>query len=136
MIIAPAQRRVAAALTLGAASPTSTQAVLENHLRSFAAGDLDGILSDYAPDAILFTADGPLRGRDAIRALFTALLAEFAAPGATVSMHKQFVDGDYAYILWTAKNATKVYELATDTFVVRDGKIAVQSFAAKTTCRT
>ncbi len=114
----------------------ATQAILDNHLRSFAAGNLEGILSDYAPDAVLFTTDGMLRGRVAITALFTELLAEFAPPGATFSMRRQLVDGDYAYIVWTASNATRVYELGTDTFFVRDGKIAAQSFAAKTITRT
>ena len=40
---------------------------------------------------------------------------------------------EYAYILWTAETADNVYEMATDTFVVRDGKILAQSFAAKLT---
>ncbi len=43
------------------------------------------------------------------------------------------VEGDYGYILWMAETADSVYELATDTFVVRDGKIVVQSFAGKIT---
>jgi hypothetical protein len=43
------------------------------------------------------------------------------------------VDGDHAYILWTAETADNVYEIGTDTFVVRDGKIVAQSFAAKIT---
>jgi hypothetical protein len=34
-------------------------------------------------------------------------------------------------ILWTAETADNSYEFATDTFVVRNGKIVVQSFAAK-----
>ena len=42
-------------------------------------------------------------------------------------------DGDYAYILWNAESADNSYELATDTFVVRNGKIVAQSFAAKMT---
>jgi hypothetical protein len=45
------------------------------------------------------------------------------------------VDGDYAYIIWSAQTAENVYELATDTFVVRNGKIVVQSFAGKITPR-
>ncbi len=48
-------------------------------------------------------------------------------------MKKQWVDSDYAYILWTAETAANVYELATDTFVVRGGKILAQSFTAKIT---
>ena len=63
------------------------------------------------------------------------MLAEFAKPGAVFSMRQQFVDGDYAFILWTAETADNVYEFATDTFFVRDGKITVQSFAGKTTAR-
>jgi ketosteroid isomerase-like protein len=113
----------------------TTQEVLDNHLKCFGAHDLEGILSDYAPGAILFTPDGPLRGHDQIRSLFTAMLAEFGKPGAAFSMKQQFVDGDHAFILWTAETADNVYELGTDTFVVRDGKITVQSFAAKTTAR-
>jgi len=33
--------------------------------------------------------------------------------------------------LWTAETADNVYELGTDTFVVRDGKIVAQSFTGK-----
>jgi ketosteroid isomerase-like protein len=111
----------------------STKDVLDHHLKCFGEGDLKGILSDYAPDAVLFTPDGPLRGVDAIRPLFQAMFAEFAKPGAAFSMKQQFVEGDYAYILWTAETADNVYEVGTDTFVVRDGKIVAQSFAGKIT---
>lgn len=115
---------------------TSTKDIVEHHLKSFREGDLTGILSDYALDAVLFTPDGVLRGHPAIRSLFTAMLAEFDKPGASFSMKQQFVEGDYAYILWVAETADNLYELGTDTFFVRDGKIAVQSFAGKTTRRT
>ena len=111
----------------------STKDVVDHHLKSFGEGDLKGILSDYAPGAVLFTPDGPLRGADAMRPLFQAMIAEFAKPGAVFRMRQQSVEGDCAYILWTAETADNVYEVATDTFVVRDGKIAVQSFAGKIT---
>jgi len=113
----------------------STSDVLDNHLKCFGRRDLEGILSDYAPDAVLFTADGPLRGPEGIRPLFEAMLEEFGKPGASFSLNRRFVDGDHAYILWSAETADNVYELCTDTFVVRDGKIAVQSFASRTTAR-
>lgn len=109
----------------------STKDVLDHHLQSFAEGDLMGILSDYAPDAVLFTPDGPLRGADRIRPLFQSLIAEFGKPGARFHMRQQFVEGDYAYILWTANTSENVYELGTDTFVVRDSKIVAQPFTGK-----
>jgi ketosteroid isomerase-like protein len=111
----------------------STKDVLDHHLKCFDEGDLEGILSDYAPSAVLFTADGPLRGVNAIRPLFQAMVAEFGKPGATFSMKQQLVEGDHAYILWSAETADNVYELGTDTFVVRDGKIVAQSFTGKIT---
>jgi ketosteroid isomerase-like protein len=110
---------------------TSTKDVLDHHLKSFSEGDLAGILSDYAPGAVLFTRDGPLRGADAMKPLFEALIDEFGKPGARFSLTRQSVEGDYAYILWTAETADSVYEVATDTFVVRDGKITAQSFTGK-----
>jgi ketosteroid isomerase-like protein len=111
----------------------STKDVVDRHLEFFGKGDLKGILSDYAPGAVLFTPDGPLRGADAIRPFFQAMIAEFGKPGAAFSMKQQSVEGDYAYILWTAETADNVYEVGTDMFVVRDGKIVAQSFAGKIT---
>lgn len=113
----------------------STKDVLDHHVKCFGEGDLEGILSDYAPDAILFTPDGPLKGPDAIRPLFQAMLAEFGKPGTAFSMKHQSVEGDYAYVLWTAETADNVYELGTDTLVVRDGKIVAQSYAGKITSK-
>jgi ketosteroid isomerase-like protein len=111
----------------------STKDVIDHHLKAFGERDLPGILSDYAPDAVMFTADGPLRGVDAMRPLFRAMVAEFGKPGARFRMERQFVDGDFAYILWTAETADNVYEVGTDTFVVRDGQIVAQSFTGKVT---
>jgi ketosteroid isomerase-like protein len=113
----------------------STKDVLDHHLKAFDQGDLNGVLSDYAPDAIFFTKNGALKGVDAIRPLFEALIAELGKPWATFNMKQQVVEGDYAYILWTAETADNIYELATDTFVVREGKIVAQSFTGKVTSK-
>jgi hypothetical protein len=48
-------------------------------------------------------------------------------------MRQRYVEGDHAYILWSAETADNSYEAATDTFVVQNGKIVAQSFAAKIT---
>ncbi len=115
---------------------TSTKEVIDHHLKAFGARDLKGVLSDYAPNAVFFTPQGPLHGPDAIRPLFQAMIAEFAKPGAVFTMKQQFVEGDYAYILWTAETADNTYELGTDTFVVQEGKIVAQSFTGKITPKT
>jgi ketosteroid isomerase-like protein len=112
---------------------TSTKDVINHHLKAFGERDLKGVLSDYAPGAVFFTPNGPLRGVDAIRPLFQALIAEFGKPGATFTLKQQCFEGEYAFILWTAETVDNVYELGTDTFVVRDGKIVAQSFTGKIT---
>lgn len=108
----------------------STSEVLDRHLKCFAERDVDGVLADYSSDAVLFVPTGLLRGPDAIRPIFETLASEFAKPGSSFSMQHRCVDGDHAYILWTAETADNWYEFATDTFVVRNGKIVAQSFAA------
>jgi hypothetical protein len=61
------------------------------------------------------------------------MIAEFSKPGTTFSMTVRSVVGEFSYVLWTAETADNVYEMGTDTQVVRDGKIVAQSFAAKIT---
>ena len=111
----------------------ATNDVLDQHLKCFYENDLEGVLADYSSDAVLFIPGRPLKGPNAIKPFFQALLSEFAKPGASFSMREQCVEGDYAYILWSAETADNSYEAATDTFVVRNGKIVAQSFAAKIT---
>lgn len=110
----------------------STQEVLDHHLDCFGRADLDGILTDYSPAAVVFTPDGPLKGPAAIRPLFQSLFTEFGKPGTSFAMQHRSVDGECAYILWTADTADNVYEMGTDTFVMRNGQIIAHSFALKT----
>lgn len=105
----------------------STQDTLAHHLQAIPQG-VDEIMSDYVEDSVLFTPDGPLRGLDAIRAFFTGFLS--SSPPELIqalTLLRQEIDGEYAYILWKAE---PFIPLATDTFVIRGGKIRMQSFAA------
>jgi ketosteroid isomerase-like protein len=81
----------------------TTNDVLDQHLKCFGENDLDGVLADYSSDAVLFIPGRPLKGPDVIKPFFQALLSEFAKPGASFSMREQCVEGDYAYILWSAE---------------------------------
>ena len=110
---------------------STTEEVLERHVQCFFEGDLEGIVADYSSDAVLFTPAGPLKGHEPIREFYRALIKEFAQPGTTFSMQRQSIDGEFAYALWSAETADNVYEMATDTHVVRDGKIVAQSFAGQ-----
>src|SRR3954452_12607227 len=100
----------------------STQSVLDHHLQCFGAADVDGIMSDYASDAILLTPDGAFKGTQAIRGFFVEGFKEFTKPGTTFSMKKVLVDGEAAFIFWDAQTPDLLFESASDTFVVRDDR--------------
>ena len=107
----------------------STEDTLGRHLQAFSAG-VDAIMEDYTPESVLFTPDGPLKGLDSIRAFFHAFLNN-SPPELLRAMRmvRQDVHGEVAFILW---NAEPFIPLASDTFVVRDGKIRAQTFATYT----
>jgi hypothetical protein len=105
----------------------STQATIEHHLQAIPQG-VDAIMSDYTEQSVLFTQQGPLQGLGPIRAFFEAFLAssppELLAAFTILRMDAQ---GEAAYLVWKAE---PFIPLATDTFVVRDGRILVQTFTA------
>jgi ketosteroid isomerase-like protein len=109
----------------------STDDVIDHHLKAIEQGDVDAVLFDYAADAVLFRSDGIFKGVAAIRPVFEKFIAEFQKPGTTSNTKQRLVAGDYGYMLWTAETGDNVYELAADTFFVKEGKIVVQSFTAK-----
>ena len=111
----------------------TTNDVLDQHLKCFGENDLDGVLADYSSDAVLFIPGKPLKGPDAIKPFFQTLFRSLQSLAPRFRCGEQRVEGDYAYILWSAETADNSYEAATDTFVVRNGKIVAQSFAAKIT---
>ena len=105
----------------------STQDTLTRHLHAFTQG-VDAIMRDYTESSVVFTPQGPLTELGSIRAFFTGFLAD-SPPEllAAMTLVRQDVVGEIAYILWKAE---PFIPLATDTFVIRDGKILVQTFAA------
>lgn len=109
-----------------------TEAVVNHHLHAFGAGDVDEILVDYTEDSILMTPDATITGLDGLRAAFAGLFGGIFTPGTyTFTMDTMTVEGDVAYIVWHAGCATQDIVLGTDTFVVRDGKIATQTYTTK-----
>jgi hypothetical protein len=115
----------AAPAPLMAEQPRGTQAVFDHHLGAFAQG-IDAILADYAESSVVIVPGRSYRGLSEIRGFFQAFL-----DGATPEFWKNFrvetktVDGDVAYLVWSSAPAMAK---ATDTLLVRDGKIAVQTF--------
>jgi hypothetical protein len=104
-----------------------TRQVLEHHLGAFAQG-VEEIIKDYDDSSALVTPDRTFRGREQITGFFRAFLdgADPAFWPAFKIKSMSTVD-DVAYLAWEAKPWVT---LATDTLVVKDGKISVQTFTS------
>jgi ketosteroid isomerase-like protein len=101
-------------------------AVLDHHLKAFGVG-LDELMKDYTDASTIIGPEGPIRGTAAIRKMFQGLLGALPADFIPkLAITRREVHGDVAYIAW---NVPPYCPLGTDTFVVRNGKIAVQTFA-------
>jgi ketosteroid isomerase-like protein len=109
-----------------------TERTLRHHWQAFGAGDVEAIMADYAEDAVLITRDATLKGHAQIRSLFSQISENIFPPEST-SLHlaNQVIEGEVAYILWSAKSALYNAPFCTDTFLIHDGKIVAQTFAAQ-----
>ena len=111
---------------------SATRQVFDHHLGALLGGDLEGIVSDYTEDSRVIAPDGVVKGRAAIEQLYAGYLATLFKPGTyTFEADVVHVDDDLVYVIWRASCTGADIVFATDTFVIRDGKIAVQTFAAK-----
>ncbi|MAY38280.1 MULTISPECIES: nuclear transport factor 2 family protein [Spongiibacter] len=105
----------------------STEEVVRHHLASLLDGNIDRILTDYDDCTTVFTPDGPVQGLAPLRQLFQNFLGQLP-PGSLekLEVSRQDIRGDSAYLLWRIPG---LFALGTDTLVIRDGKIRLQSFA-------
>jgi ketosteroid isomerase-like protein len=108
-----------------------TAQVLERHMTAVDSGDIDAILVDYVEDAVLLTSKGARRGHGQIKEVFEWLLANVFTAESSFTMIQQLIEGEIAYIVWSAESQRYCVPLATDTYLIRDGKIVTQTLAAK-----
>lgn len=107
------------------ATSRTPQEVFEHHGEVLMAEDLDGIVSDYAEDALFITPDGVLRGKEGVREGFVKLLGD--VPGASWDLPTQIFEDDILLLEWKADSQKAKVEDGIDTFVFRDGLIRVQT---------
>jgi ketosteroid isomerase-like protein len=102
-------------------SSDETQAVVDHHMAALNTGDIDTLMEDYTDESVfIINLGGVFTGKEAIRPFFEA---SGQMPGfERTSVH---VAGDTYYVTWTADGIA----FGTDTLIVRDGKIAVQTVA-------
>ncbi len=99
--------------------------VFHHHAEVLVAGDLEGIVSDYADDAIFITPDGVQLGKDGVRQGFVKLLGDL--PNANWQVPTTLFEDDVLLIEWNAESEQTKADDGIDTFVFRDGLIRVQT---------
>lgn len=85
----------------------TSQQVFEHHFGALGVGDLPDILSDFTEESVVIHPGGVAKGIEAIREFYAPFRPGCSSPALTSSTSTR------------------------DTFVVRDGKIAVQTVVAK-----
>jgi ketosteroid isomerase-like protein len=109
----------------------NTSDVLAHHLNAFAQGNVDETLKDYTDDSILMHPDGIVKGLAELGSFFSEIYKAFPPGNYSFEMRRQEVHGEVAYIVWKADTPSLDVPVGTDTFVIRDGKIVVQTFAGQ-----
>ena len=101
------------------------QEIFGHHATALIAGDIDGIVEDYADDALFITSEGVLRGKDGVRKGFEGLLAQL--PDATWDVPVQIFEDDVLFIEWSAVAGASRVTDGVDTFVFAGDAIRVQT---------
>lgn len=110
-------------------SEDRTKEVLDHHWMAFKENDLEETMQDYTEESVLITPDATYRGLEEIRENFINAFKAFPKDSTTFTLDKTVVVKDIGYILWQAKTPTFTLTYATDTFIIRDGKIVRQTYA-------
>ena len=130
----------AAALLVAAgaahAAGSTPAEIVQRHVGS--GGNVDAIMADYADDAVVLQNGRAIEGKPAIRKLFEGMFggrraAPSPAPGAApaappaggppkMTVDKVWQEGNVGFVSWHMGPVK-----ATEEFLVRDGKIQVQS---------
>jgi ketosteroid isomerase-like protein len=96
-----------------------TERVVLRHLAASEAGDASVVPRDYAEDAVVIFGNEATRGVAAIQKVFENL---YARTEMRLTLTRTVFDGDVGYVVWTMDDLQ-----GSDTFVVQNGKIVVQT---------
>jgi len=110
-----------------------TKSVLDHHWEAFVNNDLEAVMEDYSEASILVTPDATYRGLEEIRQNFINAFLAFPTNRSTLTLNKSIVEQDIGYILWEADVPEFKLTYATDSFIIRDGKILRQTYAGMAT---
>ncbi len=108
------------------ASTRSAQEVFDDHLHQSKYGTMeDEFDRNYAEDVVLLTSHGIYRGYEGLRQLAQRLREEL--PDATFEYRTALIEGEVAFLEWTARSANARIDDGADSYIIRDGRIVAQT---------
>src|SRR5437016_10554376 len=111
---------------MAATHQRSTRKVFDDHLRHRRKREVEVDLSrNFAEDVVLLTSFGLFRGHEGVRR--SAQLLHEQLPCARYQYRTKLVDGEMAFLEWTARCPTARVEDGADSFLIRKGRIVAQT---------
>ena len=108
------------------AGTRSAAEVFDDHLRESQAGSVeDDLARNYADDLVVLTGRGIYRGYDGLRYLAQRLREEL--PNARFEYRTRLVEGEMAFLEWTATADGAQVGDGADSYLIRDGRIVAQT---------
>lgn len=101
--------------------------VLNHHMAALSSGDIDAIMEDYADNAVLIMQNGVVSGTQELTKHFSTPSKILTADTKLEILYKKCI-GNIAFLVWKAQNDNFNVPIASDTFVIENGKILSQTF--------
>lgn len=87
-------------------------------------------MKDYTEESKVWTPQGKLTGKDAIRSFYTEVFKLCPAGKSQLDMKQMIANDEKVYIVWSADSALANIPTGTDTFEIKKDKIVFQTLAA------
>jgi hypothetical protein len=105
--------------------------ILQNHLNSFLENDLEALMADFTDESVLITQDTSYKGFEEIKSFYAGLILQFPKQKSSIELEKTVINGDVVYFVWRGESPSLKVLFATDTLIVKNGKIHRQTFAGQ-----
>lgn len=104
----------------------SAREVLDDHLRESQEGTIENDLArNYSESLVVLTGSGVYHGHSGLKQLAERLRQEL--PEGTFQYRTVLVEGEMGFLEWTGQSAAARIEDGADTYLIRDGRIVVQT---------
>jgi len=104
----------------------SADEVFKAHLELRLQGNVEeDITQNYSPDVVLISNHGIFRGHSGVRESAALLQQQLPDPEITYNIQENV--SEMAYLVWSGKSTHTEVSHGVDSFLIREGKILVQT---------